>query len=171
MPQAGEPLQHKQAGIQSGHNLPTGNNNTNKTRSQNYEQNQDRRAVGRRREILDITHRHLEQVISTMIPSSTCSSLDPIESAPVNRMVTQPSDRDVEEFDFKQRPIEKEKQVIVNNYYINDREKGWKQLMEGKIPPNISGNTAQKTSSEILPNKTAREYSNEQFKMNTKERA
>ena len=81
------------------------NNNTNRIRSQNNEQSQDRK-MGRRRENSDITCTHLEQVINMMIPSSMCSSLDPIESAPANSMVTQPSDREVEELEVKQTQIE-----------------------------------------------------------------
>ena len=106
-----------------------------------------------------------------MIPSSTCSSSDPIESIPVNSMVTQPSDREVEEFEFKQTPKEGEKQVIVNNYYISDKESGGKQLMEGEILPNISGNASQRTSSEISPDKTPTEYQKGQSKGNTKEKS
>ena len=41
--------------------------------------------------------------------------------------------------------------MIVNNYYIGDKEKGWKQLMEGEIPPNISENMTRRISSEISP--------------------
>ena len=66
------------------------------------------RETGRRREISDITRRHLEQVINTMIPSSTYSSLDPIESAPTNSMVTQPSGKDREEQEPTQTLIQKE---------------------------------------------------------------
>ena len=150
---------------------PTEDTNTNHVRHHNYEQAHDRRDSGRKREISKITHKHLERVISTMMPSSTCSSLDPIESAPVNRLVTQPSDRDIEEAEFKQTPKEKEKPVIVNNYYISDRENGWKQLKEGEIPPNISENTVQQTSSEILPNKTAMEHSSRQQKVDTNEKS
>ena len=47
--------------------------------------------------------------------------------------------------------VQKEQQVIVNNYYISDREKGWKWLEEGKIPPNTSDNTTRNTTREILP--------------------
>ena len=100
------------------------------TRDQNYEQIHNRRDLSRRREISEITWKHLERVINAMIPFTTCSSSDPIESAPVNSMVTQPSDRDIEEPEFKQTSKEGEKQVIVNNYYISDKESGWKQLME-----------------------------------------
>ena len=88
----------------------------------------------------DITSRHLEQVINTMIPLSTYSTLDPIESAPTNSIVTQPSGKDREEQEPTQTPSQKERQVIVNNYYISDREKGWKQLEEGEILPNTLDN-------------------------------
>ena len=53
------------------------------------------------------SQKHLEQVISTMIPSSTCSASDPTENVPTNSLATQWGDRE-------------EKQVIVNNYYIKD---------------------------------------------------
>ena len=45
--------------------------------------NEDQREGERRRELLEITRKHLERVINTMIPSSTCSSMDPAESTPV----------------------------------------------------------------------------------------
>ena len=66
------------------------------------------RETGRRRVISDITRGHLEQVINMMIPSSTYSTLDPIESAPVNSTVTQPSDRNREEQEPTQTPKQKE---------------------------------------------------------------
>ena len=89
-----------------------------------------------------------------MIPSSTCSSSDQVESAPANSLVTQPSYREVEEVEPKQTPKVWEKQVIVNNYYISDKENGWKQLREGEIPPNRSEVTSRRMSGEILPNET-----------------
>ena len=49
---------------------------------------------------------------------------------------------------------EKEKQVIVNNYYINHRKEGWKQLEKGEIPPNILEGKAHRNSSEISPEKS-----------------
>ena len=113
--------------------------------------------VGRRREISDITRKHLEQVISAMIPSSTGSSIDPVESAPVNSMVTQQSCRGPEEMSFKQTVKDNEKYKIINNYYISDRENGWKQLQKGEISPNMFGNITQKASSEILAEKSQNE--------------
>ena len=86
-----------------------------------------------------------------MIPSSTCSSMDPVDSTPINSLVSQSSERGMEGEELKQVPTEKEKQVIVNNYYINDRKEGWKQLEKGEIPPNILEGKAHKNSSEILP--------------------
>ena len=71
---------------------------------------------------------------------------------------------------YKQTSKEGERQVIVNNYYISDKEIGWKQLMEGEILPNISGNVTQRISSEISQNKTAMEHSNRQSKTNTEEK-
>ena len=89
-----------------------------------------------------------------MIPSSTCSSMDPVDSAPVNSLVSQSSERGIEGGELKQIPREKEKQMIVNNYYINDRKEGWKQLEKGEIPPNILEGKAHRNSSEILPEKS-----------------
>ena len=50
--------------------------------------------------------------------------------------------------------MEKEKQVIVNNYYINDRKEGWKQLEKGEIPPNIIEGKAHRNSSKISPERS-----------------
>ena len=66
----------------------------------------------RRRDISEITRKHLERVISAMIPSSTCSSSDPTENVPTNSLATQWGDK------------EPEKQVIVKNYYIRDKQEG-----------------------------------------------
>ena len=52
----------------------TEDTNTSDVRHHNYEQTHDRRESGRRTEISEITCKHLERVISTMIPSSTCST-------------------------------------------------------------------------------------------------
>ena len=113
--------------------------------------------VGRRREISDITWKHLEQVISAMIPSSTGSSVDPVESAPVNSLATQQGYREPEDMSFKHTPKENEKPTIINNYYISDKESGWKQLQKGKILPNVHGNDTQKTFSEISTNRAQNE--------------
>ena len=113
--------------------------------------------VGRRREILDITRKHLEQVISAMIPSSTGSSVDPVESALVNSLATQQGYREPEDMSFRHTPKENGKPTIINNYYISDKESGWKQLQKDKIPPNAPGNGTQKTFSEISRNKTQNE--------------
>ena len=94
-----------------------------------------------------------------MIPSSTCSSSDPTESAPVNSIVMQPSDKDTGELETRRILREEEKQMIVNNYYIHDKESGWKQIPESEIPPNIPGTLVQPTPGEILPNNTAIENS------------
>ena len=109
--------------------------------------------VGRRREISDITRKHLEQVISAMTPSSTGSSVDPVESTPVNSLVMQQGCREPEDMSFKHTPKENEKPAIINNYYISDTESGWKQLQKGKMP----GNDTQKTFSEILINRSQNE--------------
>ena len=107
--------------------------------------------AGVRRDISEITQKHLERVISAMIPSSTCSSSDPAERFPMNSIVTQPGDK------------ETEKQVIVNNYYISDKEEGWKQVKVSKISPDSSRNYTQNRLSEIVPNKGMMENPNNQF--------
>ena len=85
-----------------------------------------------------------------MIPSSTCSSMDPVDSAPVNSLVSQSSKRGIEGEELKQGPTKKENQVIVNNYYINDRKEGWKQLEKGEIPPNTLEGKTQRNSGKII---------------------
>ena len=75
--------------------------------------------------------------------------MDPVDSTTVNSLVSQSSERGIEGEELKQFPMEKEKQVIVNNYYINDRKEGWKQLEKGKIPPNILKGKTHRNSSEI----------------------
>ena len=47
-----------------------------------------------------------------MIPSSTCSTSDSTENVPTNSLATQWGDK-------------KEKQVIVNNYYVKEQTGGW----------------------------------------------
>ena len=49
--------------------------------------------------------------------------------------------------------MEREKQVIVNNYYINDGREGWKQIEKSKIPPNVLEDKTQGNAAEILPNR------------------
>ena len=138
---------------------------TGNIKTQSCEESLDEKEVDRRRELSEITRRHLERVINTMIPSSGCSSVDPVDSAPVNSLVTQPSERDIEGLEFKQIPKEKEKQVIVNNYYISDRENRWKQPVRGEIPPDILGDKAEGSYSEISPNKTLLEDFSEQSRL------
>ena len=127
---------------------------TSNIKTQNFEENTEERERERRRELSEITRRQLERVINTMIPSSTCSSMDPVGSAPVNSLVSQSSKRGIEGGELKQGPTEKEKQVIVNNYYISDRKEGWKQLEKGEIPPNTLEDKTQRNSSEISPEKS-----------------
>ena len=91
--------------------------------------------------------------------------MDQVDSAPVNSLVTQPSEKDIEGLEFKQLPKEKEKQVIVNNYYIGNKEDGWKQLVRGEIPPDIPGDKTHGNYSEISPNKTLLEGFNEQSRI------
>ena len=50
--------------------------------------------------------------------------MNSVDSAPVNSLVSQSSGRSIEGGELKQVSTEKEKQVIVNNYYINDRKEG-----------------------------------------------
>ena len=80
--------------------------------------------------------------------------MDPVDSAPVNSLVSQSSERGIERGELKQVSTKKEKQVIVNNYYINDRKEGWKQLEKGEIPPNILEGKAHRNSSKISPEKS-----------------
>ena len=127
---------------------------TSNIRAQNCEESTDKREGERRRELSEITRRQLERVINTMIPSSTCSSMDPVDSAPVNSLVSQSSERGIEGGELKQVSKEKEKKVIVNNYYIDDRKEGWKQLEKGEIPPNILEDKTQRNSSKISPEKS-----------------
>ena len=147
---------------------PTEEAFTGNTGTQNHKENTDEK--DRRRELLEITRKHLERVINTMIPSSGCNSLDPIDSAPVNSLVTDVGERDMGELKVQERAKEIEKQVIVNNSYIGDREKDWKQLGGGEILPNISGKGTQDISSDILPNKTALEDSGRHYNMHMKSR-
>ena len=97
----------------------------------------------RRRDISEITRRHLEKVISTMIPLSTCSASDLTENVHMNSLITQPTQQD--------------KQVIVNNYYIKDKGEGWKQVKAGEISPENSESFIQSKPSEISPNDTTME--------------
>ena len=92
-----------------------------------------------------------------MIPSSTCSSSEPTENIPMNSLVTQLGDK------------ETEKQVIVNNYYIRDKEEGWKQVKADEILPNNLRNYTQNKLSEILPNETAMEVMKNQISKNSEE--
>ena len=114
------------------------------TRQQNYDETSSESDPTRRRDISEITQKHLEQVISTMIPSSTCSTSDPTENLPTNSLATQWGDKE-------------EKQVIVNNNYIRDKAEGWRHVKQGKISPNTSRSHTQIKSSEILPNETTLE--------------
>ena len=135
---------------------------TSNIKAQSCEESIDEKESNRRRELSEITRRHLEKVINTMIPSSACSSMDPVNSAPVNNLALQSSQRSIDGGELKQISMEKEKQVIVNNYYITDREEGWKQLERGEIPPNILENKTQRNSSEISPGKLLLGNSSEQ---------
>ena len=111
------------------------------TRQQKYDETSSEGDPTRRRDISEITRKHLERVISTMIPSSTCSASDPTENVPTNSLAMQWGDKE-------------EKQVIVNNYYIKDKAEGWKQVKQGEILPNTSRSHTQIKSDEISPNET-----------------
>ena len=127
-------------------------------RMQKDENQRDRE---RRRELSEITRKHLERVINMMIPSSTGSSLHSAESAPTNSIILQPTEKSIEGTEFKQ---EREKQVIVHNYYINGRREGWKQVEKSKIPPNVLDNKMEGESAEIPPSRLGNdmhEYSGE----------
>ena len=89
---------------------------------QKYEKISSENDPTRRRDISEITKEHLEWVISTMIPSSTCRASDPTEKVPTNSLATQWGDKE-------------EKQVIVNNYYTRDKTEGWKQVKQSEISP------------------------------------
>ena len=107
---------------------PSGEAISSDTRVQN---NEDQREGERKRELSEITRKHLERVINTMIPPSTCSSMDPMESAPVNSLVFL--------------------------YYINDGKEGWKQLEKNEIPLNKLENKAQGNFRVITPNRSENE--------------
>ena len=47
--------------------------------------------------------------------------------------------------------------MIVNNYYIRDKEEGWKHTKQSEISPNTSRSHTQIKSSEISPNETTLE--------------
>ena len=113
-------------------------------RQQKYDETSSENDPTRRRDISEITRKHLERVISTMIPSSMCSTSDPTENVPINSLATQWGDRE-------------EKQVIVNNYYIRDKAEGWRHVKQGETSPSISKSHTQIKSSEILPNETTLE--------------
>ena len=49
-------------------------------------------------------------------------------------MVSQLTEKSIEGTGHKQ---DREKQVIVYNYYINDGIEGWKQVEKSEIPPNV----------------------------------
>ena len=134
---------------------------TSNIEAQSCEESIDEKESGRKRELSEITRRHLERVINTMIPSSTCSSMDSVDSAPVKSLASQLRKRGMEGGELKQVSMEKEKHVIVNNYYITNREQGWKQLERGKTLPNILENKMQSNSSEISPGKSLKDDYNE----------
>ena len=113
-------------------------------RQQKYDETSSESDPTRRRDISEITRKHLEWVISTMIPSSTCSASDPTENVPTNSLATQWGDRE-------------EKQVIVNNYYIRDKAEGWRHVKQGETSPSTSKSHMQIKSSKILPNETTLE--------------
>ena len=104
----------------------------------------------KRRELSEITQKHLERVINMMIPSSAGSSLHSAESARTNSMVSQLTKKSIEGTEHKQ---DREKQVIVYSYYINDGREGWKQVEKSEIPPNVLDNKIRGESAENPPNR------------------
>ena len=104
----------------------------------------------KRRELSEITQKHLERVINTMIPSSAGSSLHSVEHAPMNSMVSQLTEKSIEGTECKQN---REKQVIVYNYYINDGREGWKQVEKSEIPPNVLNDKIGVESAENPPSR------------------
>ena len=117
---------------------------TDAPRQQKCEENNSEDEPSRRRDISEITRKHLERVISAMILSSTCSTSDSTENVPTNSLAMQWGDKE-------------EKQVIVNNYYIRDQEEGWKQVKQSEISPNTSVSCTQTKANEISPNQTTLE--------------
>ena len=85
---------------------------TSNMKTQNCEDNTEEREGERRRELSEITRRQLERVINTLMPSSTCSSVDPVDSAPVKSLALQPSERSIEGQERKQVSMKEEKQVV-----------------------------------------------------------
>ena len=125
------------------------------------QKDENQRYRERRRELLEITQKHLERAINTMIPSSTGSSLHSAESVPANSIISQPTEKNIQGTEFKQ---EREKQVIVHNYYINGGREGWKQVEKSEIPPNVIDNKTKGEPAKIPPNRIGNdmhEYSGE----------
>ena len=114
------------------------------TGQQKYDESNSENDPSRRRDISEITRKHLERVINTMIPSPMCSASDPTENVPGNSLATQWGDKE-------------EKQVIMNNCYTRDKAEGWKQVKQSEISQNTSKTHKQTKSSEISPNKTTLE--------------
>ena len=79
--------------------------------------------------------------------------MDPADSAIVNSLVSQASNRSIEGGEIRQVSAEKEKQVIVNNYYINDKKEGWKQVEKNEIPQNTLIEKTQGNFTKIPPNR------------------
>ena len=104
----------------------------------------------KRRELSEITQKHLERVINTMILSSGGSSLHSVENAPMNSMISQLTEKSIEGTECKQN---REKQVIVYNYYINDGREGWKQVEKSEIPPNVLNDKIGVELAENLPSR------------------
>ena len=72
---------------------------TSELRTQKDDNQRDRE---RRRELSEITQKHLERIINTMIPSSTGSSLHSAENAPTNSMISQLTEKSIEGTECKQ---------------------------------------------------------------------
>ena len=66
------------------------------------QKDENQRDGERRRELSEITQKHLERVINTMIPSSTGSSLHSVESVPANSIISQHTEKSIEGTEFQQ---------------------------------------------------------------------
>ena len=72
----------------------------------------------------EITRKHLEQIISSMIPTNHSTLSEGTTTTDKGDTTKGPQDNK-----------ETEKNVVVNNFYIPNGEGGWKRLETGEIPP------------------------------------
>ena len=111
---------------------PIGKNKYNRTEeSQQQCQNISSKEEG----LSEITRKHLEQIISSMIPTNHSTLNEGTTTTDKGDITKEPQD-------IK----ETEKKVVVNNFYIPNGEGGWKRLETGEIlpvSPVISGGKSQ----------------------------